>query len=78
VRPASTPAPAATPAPAGAADPIERVAKFCAVRGVQMIRDLQAKPEARGLMPFLFEDHPDNPKFLAALREALAAKNAAK
>lgn len=68
----SVPPPAAPSKPVE--DPIQRVASFCAARGVQMIRDLQAKPETRSVMPFLFEGHPDNPKFLAALKDALAQR----
>jgi hypothetical protein len=49
---------------------------FCAARGVQMIRDLQAKEETKTVMPFLFEGHADHPRFMAALKEALAQKNA--
>ena len=77
--PGATAAPAAatapTPAPAAATpaqeDPIRRVAVFCAARGVQMIRDLQAKAETRTVMPFLFVGHPEHPRFLAELKEAL-------
>jgi hypothetical protein len=78
---APAPTPAAPVAPVAAAavaeDPIRKVANFCAAKGVQMIRDLQAKPKTKEVMPFLFEGHPDHGKFLAALKEALAANNAA-
>lgn len=50
-------------------DPIYRVASFCAGRGVQAIRDLQAKSEARTVMPYVFEGHEDHPKFVAILKQ---------
>jgi hypothetical protein len=55
-------------------DPIYRVAIFCAGRGVQAIRDLQAKAEARSVMPFIFDGHVDHPKFVQMLKELVEAK----
>lgn len=66
------------PPPAPAADPIQRVAVFVATRGIQMMRELQAKPETRSVMPFLFDNHPDHSKFLLALKAAMEQKNAPK
>lgn len=69
--PAPPPAVVAKPAE----DPIQRVANFVATRGMQMMRELQAKPETRSVMPFLFDTHPDHAKFLLALKAAMDKKN---
>jgi len=82
---APTPAPATAPVPPPAPpaavpkpaeDPITRVATFVATRGIQMMRELQAKPETRTVMPFLFDTHQDHSKFLVALKAAMERKNA--
>ncbi|KAJ1402691.1 hypothetical protein B484DRAFT_405343, partial [Ochromonadaceae sp. CCMP2298] len=52
---------------------IDRVAKFCAQRGAQFLRDLQAKPESRRLMGFLFEGDANHGAFLDKLRAEVQA-----
>lgn len=49
-------------------DMIEKVAQFCASKGVETLKALRDKEESKKLMPFLYDGAPGHTDFLAALK----------
>jgi hypothetical protein len=84
--PMTTTAVAATPMMASSAgltaadrDKIRQVAEFCANKGVAKLKSLKENPEAKTIMPFLFEGNPGHEEFMSILKSlvGLAANQAA-
>jgi hypothetical protein len=71
----TTPAGTAVPMMASSAgltaadrDKIRQVAEFCANKGVAKLKSLKENPEAKTIMPFLFEGNPGHEEFMSILK----------